>query len=172
MIKFLRVLAILVVLCLPAFAQGFKTELETPEKVSVVIKNLDGRVSVIASAEQEKKVTIDAKSTGQPVDSTDVTVVTKGSTINIDVRPRGEKDRIDLVVTIPVRSKVEVEGRAGSVDVVGNVESASVKTDTGTIHADIPLDAVMLNFMWEASKPRYMSDVELPEIKEKAGGIY
>jgi hypothetical protein len=28
------------------------------------------------------------------------------------VRPRGEKDRIDLVVTIPTRSKVEVEGQA------------------------------------------------------------
>jgi VWFA-related protein len=172
MIKFLRVLAVLTALCLTAFAQGFKSELETPEKVSVVIKNLDGRVSVIASAEQEKKVTIDAKSTGQTVDPSDVKVETKGSSIHIDVRQRGEKDRIDLVVTIPARSKVEVEGQAGAVDIVGSVESASVKTDTGTIHADIPLDAVKFNFVWEASKPRYMSDVELPEIKEKAGGVY
>jgi VWFA-related protein len=172
MMKFLRVLAVLTALCLPAFAQGFKSELETPEKVSVVIKNLDGRVSVIASAQQEKKVTIDAKSTGQTVDPSDVKVETKGPSIHIDVRQRGEKDRIDLVVTIPARSRVEVEGKAGSVDIVGSVESASVKTDTGTIHADIPLDAVKFNFVWEASKPRYMSDVELPEIKEKAGGVY
>ena len=172
MVKFLRVLAVLTALCLPAFAQGFKSELETPEKVSVVIKNLDGRVSVIASAEQEKKVTIDAKSTGLAISASDVTVEAKGATIHIDVRQRGEKDRIDLVVTIPPRSKVEVEGKAGSVDIVGNLESASVKTDTGTIHADIPLDAVKFNFVWEASKPRYMSDVELPDVKEKAGGIY
>jgi len=172
MIKFLRVLVVLAALCLPAFAQGFKTELEAPEKVSVVIKNPEGRVTVVASAEQEKKVTIDAKSTGLAVEASDVVVESKGTNIHIDVRPRGEKNRIDLVVTIPVRSKVEVEGQAGSVDVIGSVESATVRTDTGTIHADIPLDAVKFNFVWEASKPRYMSDVELPEIKEKAGGVY
>ena len=172
LIKFFAVVQVLLTLCLPAFAQGFKSELEAPEKVSVAIKNPEGRVSVIASAEQEKKVTIDAKSTGLVVDPSDVKVEAKGGTIHIDVRPRGEKDRIDLVVTIPARSKVEVEGQAGAVDVVGSVESAVVKTDTGTIHADVPLEAVKFNFVWEASKPRYMSDVELPEIKEKAGGVY
>jgi VWFA-related protein len=159
-------------LFLPAFAQGYKTELETPEKVSVAVKNLDGRVSVVASEEQQKKVTIDARSTGAAVGAEDVKVENKGGNIHIDVRARGEKDRIDVIVTIPARSKVEVEGQAGAVDVVGSVESAVVKTDTGTIHADVPLDAVKFNFVWEASKPRYMSDVELPEIKEKAGGVY
>jgi VWFA-related protein len=159
-------------LCLPAFAQGFKKEVDAPEKVSLSVKNVDGRVSVVATEAQQKKVTIDAKSTGLAVADEDVKVETKGSSINIDVRPRGEKDRIDLVVTIPVRSKVHVEGQAGAVDVVGSVESATVKTDTGTIHADVPLDAVKYNFFWEASKPRYMSDVELEPIKEKAGGTY
>jgi len=167
-----QLLLLLTGLCLPAFGQGFKSELEAPEKVSLVVKNLDGRVSVIASEEQQKKVTIDAHSTGSAVTPEDVKVETKGSTIQIDVRPRGEKDRIDIVVTIPARSKVEVEGQAGAVDVIGSVESATVKTDTGTIHADVPLEAVKFNFIWEASKPRYMSDVELPPIKEKAGGVY
>jgi VWFA-related protein len=171
-IKVLQALFVLAALALPAFPQGYKTELETPEKVSLVVKNLDGRVSVIASEEQQKKVTIDAKSTGAAVVAEDVKVETKGSTIHIDVRQRGEKDRIDIVVTIPTRSRVEVEGQAGSVDVIGSVESANVKTDTGTIHADVPLEALKFNFVWEASKPRYMSDVELPEIKEKAGGVY
>jgi hypothetical protein len=155
-----------------AFGQGYKTELETPEKVSVAIKNLDGRVSVIASDEQQKKVSIDARSTGAAVAAEDVKVESKGSDIHIDVRPRGEKNRIDLVDTIPIRSKVEVEGKAGAVDVIGSIESAVVKTDTGTIHADVPLEALKFNFVWEASKPRYMSDVELPDVKEKAGGAY
>jgi VWFA-related protein len=167
-----QLLFLLTGLCLSAFAQGFKSELEAPEKVSLVVKNLDGRVSVVASEEQQKKVTIDAHSTGSAVAPEDVKVETKGSTIQIDVRPRGEKDRIDIVVTIPTRSKVEVEGQAGAVDVIGSVESATVRTDTGTIHADVPLEAVKFNFVWEASKPRYMSDVELPPIKEKAGGVY
>src|ERR1044072_3848487 len=159
-------------LCLSAFAQGFKSELEAPEKVSLVVKNLDGRVSVVASEEQQKKVTIDARSTGMEVAPDDVKVESKGDTFQIDVRPRGEKNRIDIIVTIPARSKVEVEGQAGAVDIIGSVEWAVVKTDTGTIHADVPLDAVKFNFVWEASKPRYMSDVELPDIKEKAGGVY
>ena len=167
-----QLLFLLTGLCLSAFAQGFKSELEAPEKVTLVVKNVDGRVSVIASAEQEKKVTIDARSTGLPVAPEDIKVESKGGTFQIDVRPRGEKNRIDIVVTIPTRSKVEVEGQAGAVDVIGSVESAVVRTDTGTIHADVPLDAVKFNFVWEASKPRYMSDVELPPIKEKAGGVY
>ena len=171
-IRALFALLAIPVLFLPALAQGYKTELETPEKVSVAVKNLDGRVSVVASEEQQKKVTIDARSTGAAVGSEDVKVENKGGNIHIDVRPRGEKDRIDVIVTIPARSKVEVEGQAGAVDVVGSVESAVVKTDTGTIHADVPLDAVKFNFVWEASKPRYMSDVELPDVKEKAGGVY
>ncbi|HEV8169657.1 MAG TPA: VWA domain-containing protein [Pyrinomonadaceae bacterium] len=168
----LPLLLLLVAISSPAFAQGFKKEIEAPEKVNLSVKNVDGRVSVIASEEQQKKVTIEARSTGLPVEADDVKVETKGSEINIDVRPRGEKDRIDLVVTIPTRSKVNVEGQAGAVDVIGSVESANVRTDTGTIHADVPLEAVKFNFLWEASKPRYMSDVELPPIKEKAGGTY
>jgi len=167
-----QLLFLLTGVCLSAFAQGFKSELEAPEKVSLVVKNLDGRVSVVASEEQQKKVTIDARSTGLEIAPDDVKVVSKGGTFQIDVRPRGEKNRIDIVVTIPTRSKVEVEGQAGAVDVIGSVESAVVKTDTGTIHADVPLEAVKFNFVWEASKPRYMSDVELPPIKEKAGGVY
>jgi VWFA-related protein len=155
-----------------AVAQGFKQELEIPEKVTVSIKNLDGRVSVVASAEHEKKMSIEATSTGQSIAPEDVKVDAKGSKVSIDVRPRGEKDRIDLIVRIPQRSRIEIEGQAGAVDVVGNVESASVKTDTGTIHADVPLDAVKFEFVWEASRPRYMSDVELPPVKEKAGGTF
>src|SRR5688572_24733435 len=116
-----------------AFAQGFKHELEVPEKVSVSIKNLEGRVTVFASAEHEKKLTVEAKSTGLAIAPEDVKVDPKGAKVTIDVRPRGENNRIDLIVTVPQRSKIEVEGQAGAVDVIGNVESAFVKTDTGTI---------------------------------------
>ena len=171
-IKFVPLVLLLAGLCPPALAQGFKQELEAPEKVSLSVKNLDGRVSVIASAEQEKKVTVDARSTGAAISLEDVKVEAKGAVIQIDVRQRGERDRIDLIVTIPTRSKVTVEGQAGAVDVIGSVESAVVKTDTGTIHADVPLEALKFNFVWEASRPRFMSDVELPPIQEKAGGQF
>ena len=170
--KFVIAVLLLLTSCSAALAQGFKKEFEAPEKVSLSVRNLDGRVSVVASEEQQKKVTVEAKSAGAAIDPEDVKVESKGSYIQIDVRPRGEKDRIDLVVTIPNRSKVAVEGQAGAVDVIGSVESAEVKTDTGTIHADVPLESVKFNFVWAASKPRFMSDVELPPIKEKAGGQF
>ena len=163
---------LLTIFCGSAFAQGFKQELEAPEKIELTVRNLDGRISVVASDEQQKKVTVDAKSSGDTIDPSDVKVEAKGASFLVEVRARGEKNRIDVVVTIPARSKVNVEGNAGSVDIVGNVESATVKTDTGTIHADVPLDALKFDFVWEASRPRYMSDVELPPVKEKAGGQF
>ncbi len=170
--KLLIIFLLLVGCTCSAFAQAFKQELETPEKVSISIRNLEGRVSVVATESHQKKVTVEANSAGLAIASEDVKVDSKGGKVTIDVRPRGEKNRIDLVVTVPQRSKIEVEGEAGAVDVVGNVESASVKTDTGTIHADVPLDALKFDFVWEASRPRYMSDVELPPVKEKAGGSF
>jgi len=157
---------------LPVLAQSYQRELDTPEKVSISVKSLNGRVSVVSSDEQLKKVTIDASSTGAAVDATDVQIEAKGASIDINVRDRSERDRIDLTIRIPARSKVKVESLSGAVDVVGNVEAAEVQTDTGTIHADVPLEALQFKFLWQASKPRYLSDVELPEIKEKRGGVF
>ena len=154
------------------FAQGFTRELETPEKVSVTVKNRNGRVSILASEELQKKAIVEANSTGAPVDSPDVVIEASGESIRVNVRDRGDKDRIDVVVRIPIRSKAIVESEAGMVDVVGNLEAAEVKTNTGTIHADVPLEALKFNTLWEASRPRYLSDVELPEVKEKRGGVF
>ena len=155
-----------------SIAQSYRREMETGEKVSLSVKSRNGRVSVIATDEQQKKVTIEASSTGALVDPTDVHAVAKGGAVDIEVRDRRDKDRIDLIVRIPSRSKVKIESEAGAVDIVGNVESAEVTTNTGTIHADVPLDAVKFNFIWRASRPRYLSDVELPKVKEKAGGMF
>lgn len=154
------------------FAQAYTREVETSEKVSLSVKNRHGRVSVIASEELNKKVVVEANSTGAAIDPGDVVVEVKGESVDIQVRDRGEINRIDLIARVPVRSKVTVEGEAGAVDVVGNFESAEVTTNTGTIHADVPLEALKYNFLWTASRPRYLSDVELKEVKEKAAGTF
>src|SRR5262249_9652531 len=120
----------------------------------------------------QNKVIIEATSTGLPVEASDVPTEAKHGSLNIDVRSRREQDRIDLVVRIPSRSKVTIESEDGAVDVVGNFEMAEVRTNTGTIHADVPLDALKFNFEWEASKPRFLSDIELPNVKEKRGGVF
>jgi VWFA-related protein len=164
--------SLLVTLFSPAFAQNYQRELDTPNKVSVSVKNTNGRVQIIAADTQQNKVAVEANSRGIPIDSTDVKIEAKEGTIQIDVRDRGDKDRIDLLVRIPVRSKAAVETEAGAVDILGNIESAEVTTNTGTIHADVPLEALKFNFLWQSSRPRYLSDVELPEIKEKRGGFF
>jgi VWFA-related protein len=155
-----------------ASAQSYQQELQTPEKVSLSVRNSNGRVEIIAADTQKNRITIHANSQGRPVDSTDLQIESKAGSIRIDVKDRGEKDRVDLVVHIPLRSKAIVETEAGSVDITGNIESAEVTTNTGTIHADVPLEALKFEFLWQSSRPRYLSDVELPEIKEKRGGFF
>ena len=169
--KGLSAFALVLLVACSASAQSVQRELDTPEKVSISIKNRNGRVSVIA-ADEQKKVSVGATSAGAPVDPGDVQTVVKGANVDIDVRVRREQDRIDLTVRVPPRSRLKIIGEAGAVDVVGNLEFADVQTNTGTIHADVPLDKLRFNFLWRASRPRYLSDVELPKVNEKAGGTF
>lgn len=166
------VVALFALSCFAQQGPSYQRDLDVAEKISLKIKNTDGRVTIIASEEFQKRARIEARSSGAPVGESDITTEAGGEKLQIDVKQRSEKDRIDIVVRIPVRSKVEVESRAGAVSVIGNLESALVRTDTGTIHADVPLDALKYDFLWEASRPRYMSDVELEPVKEKAGGWF
>ncbi len=163
---------LLLSLATAARAQRLERELKTPEKISVSIKNRNGRVIVISSDEPQQKVTISAVSSGASVSESDISSVVSGAHVLIDVRDRKEADRIDLTVRVPDRAKIKVTSDAGAVDVIGNFALAEVLTDTGTIHADVPLDSVKLNFVWQASRPRVLSDPELPKVKEKAGGWF
>jgi VWFA-related protein len=153
-------------------AQSLERELDTPGNVSVTIRNRSGRVTVTATDEPRTKVSLKATSLGMPVNEHDVTTVVRDGVVQIDVRARREQDRIDISVRVPPRAKIKVEGDSSAVDVIGNLESAEVRTNTGTIHADVPLDALSFNFLWEASRPRFLSDVELPKVKEGRGGVF
>jgi Ca-activated chloride channel family protein len=152
-------------------AQALERELNATEKVTVSIKSRNGRVRITASDEQ-KSVFLKAESSGMAIAESDVVSIAKGNAIEIEVRARPEQDRIDLMVSVPARARVKVLSEAGAVDVVGNLASAEVETNTGTISANVPLDAVHLNLLWQASRPRYFSDVELPKVKEKRGGWF
>ena len=107
-------------------AQTYRKDLDTGDRVSLTVKSRSGRVSVIAADEQKKNVTVEASSTGALVAATDVHAVAKGNSVDIEVRDRRDKDRIDLIVRIPPRSKVKIEGEAGSIDIVGNPHSCII----------------------------------------------
>ncbi len=178
--------------------EGYERELDAPQSQSVLrVKNRTGRVTIIASAEQ-KKISIRATSPGARVTDRDVHVEagsSSGSGVSIDVereaerksaaarvatglklsamqRDALERERIDITVRVPERAKIKIETEGGAADVVGNIASAEVSTDTGTIRADVPLDALRYNFQWTLARPRVFSEVELPKIKQQRGGGY
>jgi VWFA-related protein len=149
-----------------AQAQTYEKELTTGGKSLLTIKNRNGRVSVVASDDEKSRASLQANSSGAPVEAADVTV--SGSEITV----RERRDRIDLTVHVPKRSRVKIETETGMVDVIGDFEAADVLTNTGTIHADVPLDALKFKFLWQSSHPRFLSDVELPRIKEGRAGAF
>ena len=132
----------------------------------LTIRNRHGRVSVIASDDEKSKASLQATSTGAPVEPADINV--SGGEITV----RERRDRIDLTVHVPKRSRVKIETETGMVDVIGDLGVADVFTNTGTIHADVPLDALKFKFLWQSSRPRFLSDVELPPIKEGRAGAF
>ena len=159
-------------LLLPGFqsvhAQTYERELNIGAKATLTIRNRNGRVSVIASDDEELKPLLQATSPGAAIEPRDVSI----SGGEITVRERPEQDRIDLTVRVPARTRVKIESESGMVDVIGDLALAEVTTNTGTIHADVPLDDVKFKFIWQASRPRFLSDVELPKVKEGRAGSY
>jgi VWFA-related protein len=152
----------------PTSAQSYEREFSVGSKPALTIKNRNGRVSVVTSDDQKDKALLQASSPGAPIEPRDISV----SGGEIVVRERRPADRIDLVVRVPARTRVKVESESGMVDVVGDLAMAEVLTNTGTIHADVPLDEVKFKFLWQASRPRFLSDVELPRVKEGRAGSF
>ncbi len=148
-----------------AQSQAYEKELHTG-KALLTIKNRHGRVSIITSDDEKSRASLQATSSGAPVQAADVNVA--GNEITV----RERRDRIDLTVHVPKRARVKVETETGMVDVIGDFEVADVLTNTGTIHADVPLDALKFKFLWQSSRPRFLSDVELPPIKEGRAGAF
>jgi VWFA-related protein len=147
-------------------AQTYEKELTGGGKGLLTIRNRNGRVSVIASDDEKSKATLQATSAGAPVEPGDINV--SGGEITV----RERSNRIDLVVHVPKRSRIKIETETGMVDVIGDFDVADVLTNTGTIHADVPLDALKFRFLWQSSHPRFLSDVELPPIKEGRAGAF
>jgi len=147
-------------------AQTYEKDLNISGKTLLIVRNRTGRVSVIASDDEKSKASLQATSAGAPVAPGDITI--SGNQIVVRERPQ----RIDLTVRVAKRSRVRIESDSGMVDIIGDLEEAEVSTDTGTIHADVPLDALKFKFAWESSRPRFMSDVELPRVKEGRAGAF
>lgn len=154
-----------------ASAQTFQRELNLKSGSLVEIKNFYGRVDVQAQEEIEGSVSISAVS-NVAMSESEVKSESVNGRVKVEVSSVGSQKRIDLAVKLPAGSRVRVETREGEVRISGNLAQAEVKTETGTIAADVPLDNLSYNFVWTASRPRFMSDKPLEEAKEKSAGRY
>jgi Mg-chelatase subunit ChlD len=135
------------------------------------IRNLYGRVSVSAEESNGEKVFLTAQASRRLAENELKTAVSGGKLI-VTVAPTAEKTRVDLTLKIPLYSRLKIETGDGEVRIAGEIESADVKTETGTIATDVPLENLKYSFLWTSSRPRYLSDVELEEVNEKSGGKF
>jgi VWFA-related protein len=162
-------------------AQSFRRDFPLANNSTIQITNLYGRVSVEAQADKENPEAetedISDKTgkvflTSENARESDLKIVTDNKHLEIIVAPTTAQSRIDLKLTIPGGTKVKIETRDGEVRLEGNIESAEIKTETGTIAANVPLDDLKYDFVWTESRPRFLSDVELEEADEKAAGKF
>ncbi len=155
-------------------AQTFDREFGIGVNGLVEIKNPSGRVYIQAESEEKEgsnNVSLQFSSQ-KSVTESDIKFENANGNLKVEVAPQTSPARIDLIVKIPARTRVRVTTTDGEVRVSGNIEAAEVETDTGTIAADVPLDDVRYNFVWKESRPRFLSDVELEKVKEKAAGKF
>ena len=162
-------------------AQTLQRDFSLAENGSIQITNLYGRISVEAQADKE---TVEAETedisdktgkvflTSENAKESDLKIVTDNKHLEIIVVPTTAQSRIDLKLTIPAGTKVKIETRDGEARLEGKIESAEIKTETGTIAANVPLDDLKYDFVWTDSRPRFLSDVELEEADEKAAGKF
>lgn len=169
-IRNLTFLPILIIaLAAVASAQTFTRELLLSEGGSISVINLSGRVDVVAKAGAASAV-LNATSATSIAES-EIKIEPAGH-IRIEIRPESEAKRIDISLVVPERVKLSIVTSEGEVLVSGDLESIEVKTETGTIATDVPTTDLKYDLNWTASRPRYLSDIELNKVKEKSGGKF
>lgn len=151
---------------------GQKTARDFPLKANgtIEIKNLFGKVQIVAfetdeAAENRASLETDSSDANLKIENAN-------GNLKIETVSANQSQRIDLTLKIPERARLKIQTKSGEVIFSGNFESAEVFTETGTIAADVPLENLRYDFVWTRSRPRFLSDVELEEVKEKAAGKF
>lgn len=166
LIRAVRCILVVAALYVGGAAQGVEREIPLQAGATVEVLNYYGRVSV--ASEDSEKISITApEALGREV----VSLFRNGKFI-VRIEPSSEGKRIDVSLTIPLRSKLRIETRDGEARVEGDVSSADIRTDSGTIAAQVPLDDLEYRFLWLTSRPRVLSDIPLEEAKEKSAGRF
>jgi len=157
-------------------AQSLSKELSVPEGTTVSVVNRYGRIDVEAFAVEagttDRKGQINATSDKKLVTPKEISISTKGRHVDIEIKPTDPQKRIDVSLKLPERSLVSLETLDGAVMVTGDLALIDTTTVTGTVAVDIPTNDLKYDLTWTESHPRYVSDIELKKIKEKAAGRF
>ncbi len=166
------VLALIVVLASAASssAQNFSRQITVATGTTVEIVNLSGRIGARATASEEPSSIVASANRG--VSEREIVMTSAGGRMRIEVVPIDSKKRIDVEIVVPARTSVKLQTREGEIGISGNFAFVQAETETGTIATDVPLGDVEYQFLWTASRPRFLSDVKLAEVKEKSAGRF
>lgn len=169
----MKIFALIFTIFLAFFAVRAETverEFAYQKGATVEIKNLYGRVIVLADEKLENKIIVNINSDKKLI-SSEIRNET-GKNINLEISPQDPKNRVDLTISLPLRARVRITTNEGEVRISGDFEAAEVFTETGTIAAQVSLEDLKYNFLWTSSRPRVLSDPKLEEIKEKSAGKF
>ncbi|MDM7923830.1 MAG: VWA domain-containing protein [Pyrinomonadaceae bacterium] len=130
-----------------------------------------GRIGVTAARSDTSAYTLKAASNGTAAES-EIKFETVKNGTTIVVSPSDPQRRIDIELTLPERSRLTLKTSEGEIRVEGNFEIIEAETNTGTIAVDVPAEEVRYELVWQASRPRFLSDFPLEPVKEKAAGKF
>ncbi len=151
----------------PGFAQNPEKSFRVSANSWVHVKNQNGRITVREKEEGSETVNITVTGTAKSLDG--LLKVSPGSgRLMIDVLPSDE--RVDLELSVPGFARLRLETTAGQITASGKFAYVWAESDTGTIYADTAPSELKYKFLWTASYPRIVSDVETGPIKEKSAG--
>lgn len=159
-----------------AGAQNFRRELALTNGGNIEIVNNYGRVDALARKQDAGDQTaiqsyLTANSPAS-ISESEIKISNSNNKVVIEVAPSDTKKRVDLSLHLPARTNLKIRTGEGEVRVSGDFARIEIRTETGTIATDVPLENLAYNFLWTASRPRFLSDVELDDVKEKSAGKF
>jgi VWFA-related protein len=158
-----------------ASGQAFRRELNVAAGGTIEVVNRYGRVDVStipAEAERESTIAVLMVTAKNSIAENELGIVTTAGIVRIESKPSNKNNRVDISLTVPERIRLKVATLEGEVRVSGDLEVIEIKTETGTIAADVPTDDLNYEMMWTESRPRFLSDFELAKVKEKSAGRF
>lgn len=163
-------------LCGAASAQAtasaeFRRQIPAAAASSVEVVNPFGRVTVKTVEDRQQPWFVVTASGAAAVRQSEVITEVYASRFKLTVKASAGK-RLDVELRVPPRASVDVTTGEGQVRIDGDFAAAKVSTETGTIAAGIPVSNLGYRFTWTQSRPRYLSDMPLGEVKEKSGGRF